>query len=161
MHERQEGDHLLSVGEVLDLEQVNTDDVIESGEPAAHQDGALLLVQIGLILDDLPGVSPAIILGIKVELEASIGGDHHINHLRLCLGPMQLYASLVDLCDIHVDFMSAGIINKAYVVLTQILLAQIMVGLEGLALVFLQDVLRVGSFAPLLIIYSLDVLLDR
>ena len=161
MHERQEGDHLLSVGEVLDLEQVNTDDVIESGEPAAHQDGALLLVQIGLILDDLPGVSPAIILGIKVELEASIGGDHHINHLRLCLGPMQLYASLVDLCDIHVDFMSAGIINKAYVVLTQILLAQIMVGLEGLALVFLQDILRVGSFAPLLIIDSLDELLAR
>ena len=74
---------------------------------------------------------------------------------------MQLYASLVDLCDIHVDFMSAGIINKAYVVLTQILLAQIMVGLEGHALVFLQDVLRVGSFVPLLLIGSLDELLAR
>lgn len=156
MHERQEGDHLLSVGEVLNLEQVNTDDVIESGEPAPHQDGALLLVQIGLILDDLPGVSPAIILGIKVELEASIGGDHHINHLRLCLGPMQLYASLVDLCDIHVDFMSAGIINKAYVVLTQILLAQLMVGLEGLALVDALNLLHVGSLMALLLVDSLD-----
>ena len=52
--------------------------------------------------------------------------------------------------------MSAGIINKAYVVLTQILLAQIMVGLEGLALVFLQDVLHVGSLMALLLMESLD-----
>ena len=69
---------------------------------------------------------------------------------------MQLYASLVDLCDIHVDFMSAGIINQGYVVLTQILLAQLMVGLEGLALVFLQDVLHVGSLMALLLMESLD-----
>ena len=91
LHVRQEGDHLLGVGEVRDLEQVDIDEEIESGEPALHQDGALFLVQRGLILDDLPFATPAILLGIEDHMVASLIVDHKILQLRLvCLGPMQL-----------------------------------------------------------------------
>ena len=91
MHVCQEGDHLLGVGEVRDLEQVDIDEEIESGEPALHQDGALFLVQRGLILDDLPFATPAILLGIEDHMVASLIVDHKILQLRLlCLGPMQL-----------------------------------------------------------------------
>ena len=52
-------------------------------------------------------------------------------------------------------------IQQFFVLLAQILLAQIMVGLEGLARVDLQDVARVGSLMALLLVDSLDELLAR
>ena len=93
---------------------------------------------------------------------ASLIVDHKILQLRLlCLGSMQLKARLFDSCEVHVDIECADMIQHFFVVLAQILLAQIMVGLEGLALVFLQDVARVGSLMALLLVDSLDVLFDR
>ena len=93
---------------------------------------------------------------------ASLIVDHKILQLRLlCLGPMQLKARLFDSCEVHVDIECADMIQQVFVVLTQILLAQIMVALEGLALVDLQDVARVGSLMPLLLMVSLDTLLAR
>ena len=52
-------------------------------------------------------------------------------------------------------------IQQFCVVLAQILLAQLMVGLEGPAYVFLQDVAHVGSLMALLLVDSLDELLAR
>ena len=147
----------MGVGEVRDLEQVDIDDNIESGEPALHQDGALFLVQSGVILDDLPLAFPAIHLGIEDHMVASLIVDHKILQLRLlCLGPMQLKARLFDSCEVHVDIECADMIQHFFVGLAQILLAHLMVGLEGLALVDLQDVLHVGSLMALLLMESLD-----
>ena len=68
---------------------------------------------------------------------------------------------MFDSCEVHVDIECADMIQKFFVVLAQILLAQLMIGLEGLARVDLQDVARVGSLMALLLVDSLDVLLDR
>ena len=91
---------------------------------------------------------------------ASLIVDHKILQLRLlCLGPMQLKARLFDSCEVHVDIECADMIQHFFVGLAQILLAQLMVGLEGLALVDFQDFARVGSLMPLLLMVSLDILL--
>ena len=162
MHVGQEGDHRLIVSEVLDLEQVDIDDDIAIGEPALHQDGALFLVQRGLILDDLPGASLAILLGSEAHLVARLIVDHKILQLRhLCLGPMQLNAFFIDTCEVHVHFKIAGMIQQVCVVLTQKLIAQLMISLEGPEHVLAYYPALVGSLMPLLLMDSLDVLLDR
>lgn len=162
MHVGQEGDHRLIVSEVLDLEQVDIDDDIAIGEPALHQDGALFLVQCGLILDDLPGASLAILLGSEAHLVARLIVDHKILQLRhLCLGPMQLNAFFIDTCEVHVHFKIAGMIQQVCVVLTQKLIAQLMIGLEGPEHVLAYYSALVGSFEPLLLIESRDILLAR
>ena len=162
MHVGQESDHRLIVSEVLDLEQVDIDDDIAIGEPALHQDGALFLVQSGLILDDLPFVSHAILLGSEEHSIASLIVDNNILQLRhLCLGPMQLNAFFIDTCEVHVHFKIAGMIQQVCVVLTQKLIAQLMIGLEGPEHVLAYYPALVGSLMPLLLMVNLDILLPR
>ena len=81
--------------------------------------------------------------------------------MHLCLGPMQLLTSFVDTCEVHIHFNIAGMIQQVCVVLTQKLIAQLMVSQEGPEHVLANYPALVGSLMPLLLMDSLDELLAR